>query len=625
MIISAPAREHNPRLRAVGTIIAAGFLILLVALWRVQVTHGGHYDNKQEAQSLRRIRIPAARGEIVDRNGVVLANNRPSYDIAIYLDQLDRKSKKSNVVTIAQANLGALGAALGLNVTLTAADVLTHYELRRPLPLPVWRDLRPETVAAFAERASNLPGADLIVMPVRQYPQGSLAAHLLGYVNKANENDDQEIEAFYYYQPDSVGRQGVERACDEYLRGSPGGRTIRVTPAGMVADDLGEKPAECGGRVTLTIDVRLQRIVEDALAHAPLALGKELRGAAVLLDARTGEVLAMASAPGFDPNIFNPGTPVQTVHNVLNNPAKPLWNRAIGGGYAPGSTFKTITLLAGLASGAVSPQDTVTCGGSLKIGNDPRPFRCWNDHGHGSIDAYRAITESCDVWFYQEGMKTGIDALTKVAAEFGLGQPTGFDVGKENKGFVPSPAWKRTQRGVKWMDGDTAQLSIGQSYLVITPMQMACVAATFANRGTCLRPYVVKRIESSDGQVVHEGQPEARAHLSATPQQLEFVRRAMHGAVQDYNGTAHPAAVAGLSVAGKTGTAEYDTKQGRLKCAWFMGFAPYDQPQVALAVLIEDASSGGHTAAPVAQKVFAKIFGKGAAETRASESEAYAD
>ena len=445
----------------------------------MQVVHGEHYGNRQDMQSLRRIRIPAARGEIVDRNGVVLANNRPSYDIAIYLDQLGRVSKKTDVVRVAQANLGALSATLGLPMTLADRDVRIHYQRRRPLPLPVWRDLRPEKVAAFAERASNLPGADLIVMPVREYPQGSLAAHLLGYVGKAGQDDtdEEEIEKFYYYQPDSVGRQGVEKACDEYLRGSPGGRTIRVNPAGRIADDLGEKQAELGGRVTLTIDANLQRIVEEALAHAHLSAGKELRGAAVLLDVRTGEVLAMASLPSFDPNIFNPGTPVQTVHAILNDPAKPMWNRAIGGGYAPGSTFKTITLLAGLQSGAISPQDTVVCTGSLQIGNWRRLFNCWDHAGHGRMDAYDAIKHSCDVWFYVEGMKTGVDAITKTAAEFGLGQPTGFDVGREEFGLVPSRAWKWTQRGEKWWDGDTAQLSIGQSFLLVTPLQMACIAA----------------------------------------------------------------------------------------------------------------------------------------------------
>ena len=625
MIISAPFRENNPRLRAIGAIIAGGLFLLLGALWRVQVMHGQHYDNKQDAQSLRRIRIPATRGEIIDRNGVVLANNRPSYDIAIYLDQLGVSKKSNNVVAIAQASLDVLGSELGLQNKLADRDIKIHYQKRRPLPMPVWHDLPPEQVAAFSERASNLPGTDLIVMPVRQYPLGSLAAHLIGYVGKADaDDDDEDIEKFSYYQPDSVGKQGVEKACDEYLRGSPGGRTIRVNPAGTIKDDQGEKQAERGGRVMLTIDVRLQRILEKALGEAPSSAGKQLSGAAVLLDVRTGEVLALASAPSFDPNIFGPGTPGQVIEAVMTDPASPMLNRTIGARYPPGSTFKPITLLAGLESGVISPQDTVTCPGFFTIGN--HTFHCWNHSGHGRVDAETAIRESCDVWFYERGLKTGVDTITKVAAEFGLGQPTGFDLGSEGRGLVPSAAWKRTQRGEKWWDGDTVQLSIGQSFLLVTPMQMACVAATFANRGTCLRPYVVKRIESSDGQVVHEGQPDVRTHLTAKPQQIEFVRHAMLGAVQ--NGTARPAAVNGLSVAGKTGTAQYDTivdgKTQRLDRAWFIGFAPYDQPQFAISALIEAARDGSHTAAAVASKVFAQAFGKTAEDARPAEA-IYAD
>ncbi len=628
MIISAPFRQYNPRLRAIGTMIGLGLLAVVVALWRVQVIHGGDYGNKQENQSLRRIRIPAARGEIVDRNGVVLANNRPSYDVAIYLDELGHLSKRTNILRVAQASLGAMSAALGMPLTITENDVLHHYETRAPLPLPVWRDLRPDQVAAFAERASNLPGADLIVMPIRRYPQGPLAAQVLGYVGRANESPDDEIEKFYYYQPDRVGQQGVEKACDEYLRGSPGGRTIRVNPAGMVAGDLGEKEAEQGGRVTLTLDVRLQRIAEKELAAAPALAGKELSGVVVLLDVRTGEVLAMASLPSFDPNIFNPGTPAQTIDTVLNDPGHPMLNRAIGARYPPGSTFKPITLLAGLSSGAISPQDTVTCTGSLVIGNwRNHPFHCHKHDGHGPVDAYRAITESCDVWFYEEGMKTGVDAIDKMAAEFGLGQPTGLDIGNETQGLVPTPAWKRLQQGVKWWEGDTAQLSIGQSYLLVTPLQMACVGATFANRGTALHPYVVKRIEAADGQVVHEGQPDVRAHLSATPQQIEVVRHAMLGAVQDAGGTAHTAAVKGLSVAGKTGTAQYKVAGRELPAdrAWFVGFAPYDQPEVAICVLIEAAAEGSHTAAAVASAVLAQAFGKHGEGSGPVQREAYED
>lgn len=625
MIISAPFRDKNPRLQVVGLIVGVGLFVLLVALWRVQVLHNKHYDNRLEAQSLRRIRIPSARGEIVDRNGVVLANNRPSYDIAIYLDQLGRVSKRQDIVRVAAASIGALSKALQMPVTLADRDVRIHYQRRRPLPLPVWRDLRPEMVAAFAERAGNLAGVDLIVTPVRQYPLGSLAAHVLGYVGRADHSAEEELEQFYYYQPDSVGRQGVERACDEFLRGAPGGQTLRVSPGGSVVERVGEKSAERGHRVVLTLDWRIQRIAETALYAAQLPAGKDLRGAVVVLDVRNGEVLAMASAPAFDPNIFNPGVPAERIRAVLDDPRSPMLNRAIGARYAPGSTFKLVTLLAGLETGSVKPQDTVVCTGSLQIGNWPRPFGCWNRRGHGPVDAMTAVRQSCDVWFYVKGMATGVDAISRYASDTGLGRSTGFDLGRDEAGVVPGPAWKRMQLGERWWDGDTAQLAIGQSFLLVTPLQLACMAATFANGGTLWKPFVVKRVERPDGELLRERQPEIQGRLHASGPHIEYVRQTMRAAVQGGDATGHRAAVQGLSVAGKTGTAEFDTQDGRIKRAWFMGFAPFEKPAVAVAVLIEDADSGGQTAAPVAGAIFAGIFQKTPESGGGADRSLYAD
>ena len=607
MIISAPFRDRNPRLAVIATIVGVGLLLLLTDLFRVQVVHGSRYDSREEAQSLRRIRIPSARGEIIDRNGVVLANNRPSYDIVIYLDQLGRISKKTDIVKIAEVNLATLSAALHLPVTLSDRDVRIHYQRRRPIPMPVWKDLHPDIIAAFAERADSLPGADLIVTPVRQYPHGALAAHVLGYVGHAEQTDEEELEHFYYYQPDSAGKQGVERAYDEFLRGAAGGRTIRVNPSGVNVGEVGERKAAVGDRVTLTLDTRIQKIVEDSLARVSLKAG----AAAVVLDPRSGEVLAMASAPTFDPNIFNPGVSKEKVNAIFTDGRSPMLNRAIGSRYAPGSTFKPVTLLAGLETGVINPHDTVVCAGEMKIGTWPRPFRCWlKPPGHGALDAMGAIRESCDVWFYQAGLKTGADAITKYATELGFGLPTGFELGRDLAGLVPTPTWKRVQKGERWWDGDTAQLAIGQSFLLATPLQMACVAATWANRGTRWQPFIVKRIENPSGEVLHEQQPEVRGRLSASPQNIDFVRQAMLGAIQAPDGTGRLAAVRGLTVAGKTGTAEFDTREGRINRVWFIGFAPFDDPKVALAVLIEDGVSGGHTAAPVAGQILAGIFQK---------------
>ena len=614
MIISTAYRDDNPRLFIVRGVIALGLLFLLVNLFRVQIIDRDRYGDREQAQSLRRIRLPAVRGEIVDRNGVVLANNRPSYDIAIYLDQLGRVSKRQDVARLAEKNIAAVGAALNLPVTVTDQEIRNQYDRRRPLPLTLWRDLPAQTVAAFVERAGNLPGTDLVVTPVRQYPLGKLAAHLLGYVGKAEQTEDEEVENFYYYQPDSAGKQGVERTFDDDLRGAPGGHTIRVNPTGVKVGEVGDKPAERGNRIVLTIDARIQHIAETALAHVVLPAGKELRGTVVVLDARDGEILALASWPAFDPNL--------SVVPLLNATDSPLLNRAVQCRYAPGSTFKPVTLLAGLEAGKIATSDSATCTGGLQIGN--RLFHCWNSHGHGRVDAFVAMMQSCDVWFYQEGMRTGVDAITRMAGELGLGQSAGVDFAHDIAGLVPTPAWKREHFNEKWWDGDTAQLAIGQSYLLTTPLQMANVAATLGNRGARWRPFVVKQIESPDGQVLQVTQPVLLTRLTAKPQNVETVRQAMFGAVQSAQGTGHHAAVRGINVAGKTGTAEFKTEHGMINRAWFIGFAPYEQPSVAVAVLIEDGVSGGHVAAPVAGQIFAGVFGK-SVETTGGGGATYVD
>jgi len=597
------------RLRILGGIITGGLMVLWLALFRIQVLNAEVYGSREQAQSLRRIRLPPSRGDIVDRHGVVLAQNRPSYDVVLYLDQL-RSSKRQDIYRLASSHLAVLAEVMNRPVTLTEREIRLHDQRRRPLPLTVWRNLPPPTQAAFAERAAQLPAVDLIATPVRHYPHGALAAHLLGFVGQAEQPDEADAEDYYYHQADTVGKQGIEKTCDEALRGAPGGRTIRVNPSGRCVGEVGYKPAERGDRVTLTIDVNIQRIVENALDHAPLSGGAELRGAAVVLDPRNGEVLAMASRPTFNPNLFTPGAPPEEVALLLRNPGSPLLNRATGARYAPGSIFKPISLLAMLESGRVKVGDTVDCRGSLQIGN--RSFGCWHRQGHGRVDALAAMRQSCDVWFYEKGIAAKVDNIAQMAIEFGLGQPTGFDGGSETAGLVPTPGWKRIHYGDRWWDGDTAQMAIGQGFLLTTPLQMACVAAALANGGTLWRPFVLRRIETADGTLVSERKPERRRTIFSS--HLEFVRQAMLEVVEAPNGTGHRAAVPGLRVAGKTGTAETDIRVDgavrRVKRAWFIAFAPFEAPQVALAVVFEQGEGGGHTAAPVAGRILADIFGR---------------
>ena len=445
MIISMPFRDHNPRLAVLAGGLGLGLLILLGALFRVQVVQAKErYSNREDAQSLRRIRIPSARGEIVDRVGVVLADNRPSYDIAIYLNQLGRITKNQDVAKIATPRITAISQVLGLPVTVTSNDILRHYEVRRPLPLPLWRAVTKEQIAVFEERASNLPGANLIAdarsspIPAR-LPRRACAFR--GSADGPRRPRMRIRKISITIRLTAPANKAWNILTTTTCAASAGGHTIQVNPGGSKVKDVSDEEAERGNRLVLTIDARIQRLVENALERTVLSAGKELRGAAVVIDPRSGEILAMASVPNFDPNIFTPGAPAGLVNSVLENPGKPLLNRATGARYAPGSTFKPITLLAGLESGAISPEDRVVCKGSLKIGN--HTFGCWQRSGHGSLDSYMAVLESCDVWFYEEGMRTGVDAISRMAMEFGLGRPTGLDFGHEVAGLVPTPAWKR--------------------------------------------------------------------------------------------------------------------------------------------------------------------------------------
>lgn len=620
IFVSSTLGNLNPRLRVLGGMMAVALLFLLFGMARIQVLRTGLWSEHEQKQSLRRVWLPSVRGEIVDRHGAVLANNRPSYDVVMYLDQVARISKKGNFMPIVRDRAQKLSDTMGMPIRLTEDDVKRHYAQNRPLPLTIWRDLSPEQVAYFSERAAHLTGADLMVNPVRQYPHGPVLAHVLGYVSLMRENpgDDQfDDDVFDYFQGDVVGKQGIELAYNKYLRGSVGARMIRVNPAGTTVEEVAVTPATRGNRVVLTIDLRLQQAAERALMSAPAVAGRKPRGAAVVLDPRNGEVLAMASTPSYDPTIFNPGASADAVNAVLRDESNaPLENRAARGLYAPGSTFKPVSLLAALESGVATTDgnEPVTCTGSMKIGSWQRPFRCWKHDGHGSVDMMHAMRQSCDIWFYERGMSTGVEKIAAVSREFGLGGRMGIDLAGEKSGVVPTPAWKKEKKDEAWWDGDTAQLAIGQSFLLVTPLQMACVAATLANGGTRWQPHLVREIHAADGTVLNKAQPRVLGQVKAARSHMEVARRSMLAAVMDANGTGHRAMVRDVVVAGKTGTAEKDITENeqrrRVNHVWFIGFAPYDNPTVALAVMLEEGDSGGHTAAPMAGQVLAAFFGK---------------
>jgi penicillin-binding protein 2 len=595
---------HVWRLLLTGLVMLACFGGLIVRLWNLQVAQGTEYQRRLAKQSLRSVRLPGIRGRIFDRRGVALADNRPSYCVSLYLEEFRQAGPSQRTVDRVMETLYRLAETMDRPLPLGPQDVRLHLGRRTPLPLVAWRDLDATAVARFQERSAEFPGAALTVEPVRIYPHGASACHLLGYVGRADESKlpgaaDDPDEKFHYYLPEMAGKSGVEKRLDGVLRAFEGGKLqIQVDVAGFKFDEVSRREPQPGSDVTLALDERIQRAAEDALAGE--------RGAVVMVDPRNGDVLALASQPGYDPNDFVPAVPAAIWDALRNDPARPLYNRASGGEYAPGSTFKPITLLAALHAGAVTAETRYSCPGYFQLGS--ARFRCWQHWGHGSIDLQAAIRYSCNVYLFHSALAAGPDAVQAMARACGFGRETGISLDFERPGLVPDNDWKRRERRDSWRDGDTCNLSIGQGALLVTPIQMALYAATLANGGTLWKPRLAARIVSAAG--VTNDIPAERAPDGPRwdARHVATVRAGMRDAVNEPDGSGKRAKLDGIVVAAKTGTAEYGVKGSGRKMTWMIAFAPFDAPRYAVALLVEDGVSGGTTAAPRVKQLLTRTF-----------------
>ncbi|HKA54660.1 MAG TPA: penicillin-binding protein 2, partial [Candidatus Binatia bacterium] len=470
----------------------------------------------------------------------------------------------------------------------------------------VAKDVAWSTLVAVESHQADIPGVDVEVSTKRQYPPDGLAAHLLGYVGEVNA---QEMTLFPGYRlGDLIGKFGVEKTWEADLRGRGGGQQIEVDAAGKRLRVLGEVEAQAGKSLMLTLDQELQKKTEAALE------GRE--GAIVVLDVHTGEVLAMASRPVFDPNVFARGIKPEEWNSLIVDPLHPLSNRAIQGQYPPGSTFKVLMAAAALEKGVITPATRFSCSGGLPFGN--HVFHCWKKGGHGSLDLQQAIAQSCDVYFYQVGQRLGINAIAEFARRFGLGKPLGVALDHEAGGVIPDPAWKKEVLNTPWFAGETLSVVIGQGYVTVTPLQMAVVAATIANGGTVYRPHVIKRVIDGESGSEKEYQPEVVNKLGLKPETVRLVQAGMRDVVNSPQGTGKKAQLPDVLVAGKTGTSQVIAgTRGKGKTlprqyrdhAWFIAFAPADAPEVAVACLLEHAGEGGGAAAaPVVRQVLADYF-----------------
>lgn len=572
------------RIRVLPVLLLIGCALLVARAWHLQVMQGEYFLQLSENNRLRSLRTKSLRGKILDRHGVVLADNRLAFTLMAIPEDLPSTDQ-------------LLPLLQKLEIDAEAEEVA---RLRRAAatfkPVPVRRDLSRLTVAYFAEHRMDFPGLFLDVEPLRSYPYSTRASHLLGYIGEISETHLQRAKGQDYQRGDLVGQYGLERTYEALLRGQYGLRQVEVDALGRETQLIAARPPRPGVNLVLTIDLQLQQVAERLL--------EPHRGAIVALDPQNGQVLAMASSPAFDPNTFSSHLSRADWVALTTNPARPLNNRALQGQYPPGSIFKMVTALAGLEHGTVNPSKSVHCAGRYQYGN--HTFRDWKHGGHGTVSLRQAIAESCDVYFYHLGQELGIDRIAQQAQALGLGQITGLVPDGEKSGLIPSSQWKRRARGQPWYAGETLSVAIGQGYTLFTPLQGAAMIATIANGGTVYKPTLVLRQESADGNIQQEIVPVVQHKLQVKPQHLATIRQGLWSVVNDPRGTGKKARHDQIVIAGKTGTAQairLPERFGRRHQealpekyrdhAWFVAFAPFDAPRIAVAILIENAGKGG--------------------------------
>ena len=591
----------NEKIRIGLLLLAIGmaFGFLTVMLWRIQVAHGESYARDELRQSVRRVRMPGMRGRIYDAGGGVLADNRPGFSVAIYLEEVRRPGGWSNTIDYIEELLDRLSVELEVERTLSREAIQLHVRRRLPMPLIAWRDIDESTLARWAEQVAGLRGVDIYTEAVRVYPRGRLAAHTLGYVGRADPIPD-EAEPFHYYLPEMEGRAGLESRFDEVMRAEAGARLVRVDVVGYRHEDLAVREPGSGQDIQLTIDPYVQSVAEEVLGDEP--------GAVVVLDPHNGDVLAMVSVPGYDPNDFVPAIPRALWDGLLADEDTPLVHRAISAAYAPGSIFKPVVAIAALENRLAEPHTVFHCPGSFSLGR--ATFRCWARQGHDRLNMRESLERSCNVYYFRLALLIGHDAVYHTARALHLGQRTGIELDFESTGLVPNDAWKRRVHNDGWRDGDTVNVSIGQGPILVTPLQMAVVAAAIANGGRVHTPRLVQGVRPFGDGPFTPIERTAPHDLNWSATTLQTVRGGMRDVIMGARGTARTATVPGLALAGKTGTAEFGLKEEGRKHAWMIAFGPYEDPRYAVAVMVDEGVSGGQTAGPMVGRIFEALHAR---------------
>ena len=575
------------------------FLLLALRLWYLQVIS---YDELQERSVRNRTRVVtlnAPRGPIYDRNSVLLVDNRPSFEISAMRQDVENRDLL----------LERLSKLLNIKVEELQErwDQGRSFPIYRPVTLAT--DVSREAMERVQEHSVDLPGVLTEVQPIRDYLDGGTSAHLIGYLGEITEDElREEGDSYNYRGGDLIGKTALEKTFEPYLRGTKGRRLVEVDVQGKLLRQLQVEPPKPGNKVFLTIDEELQKA-------ADVAFGDQ-SGAAVALDVKTGDILAMVSRPTFNPALFARGIAGDEWRALAQDKRHPLQNKVIAGQYPPGSTFKIVVALAALHEGVVGTKRTIDCKGDFEVGGSR--FRCWKKRGHGPTDLHKALRESCDVWFYQVGLELGIDKLSKAAKEFGLGSPVGYPLPGERAGVMPSQEWKQKNFHKPWYAGETVIASIGQGFVLATPLQLAVMTATVANGGKVLQPQVIRKVEDWEGNILLQPQPKVVRQLDYSVADLNAVREGLVAVVNSPRGTGKAAYLDDITVAGKTGTSQVVRRKSdeeeeeeindevpyRFRPhALFVAYAPAENPEIAVAVVVEHGQSGGRAAGPIARSI----------------------
>jgi penicillin-binding protein 2 len=570
----------------VGLLLVVALLAL--RLWHLQIREGPYYRDLSENNRTRSVTLEPARGLIYDRQGVLLANNVPSFSLYVSLEDVKDREALINTLT----NL------IGLDPTLVEKKLSGRGSKQLPRKVKDRLSLREATL--IESHRLDLPGVMIQVESQRNYPGGVTAAHLLGYVGEVSAEQLEKPEYADLHQGSIVGQYGVEKFFDRDVRGQAGQKSVEVDALGHEKRTVVVDQPQAGNDLYLTIDARLQALAENLLG--------EESGAIVALDPTNGDILAMASRPVFDPNVLSRElTPKQWVE-IVQDEGRPLNNRASQGQYPPGSTFKVLMAAAALETNTMAPSSTVQCTGGYQFGK--RVYRDWKAGGHGPMNLHQALVHSCDVYFYTVGQRMGIDTIASYAHQFGLGEETGVELPSERVGIVPSTEWKQKAKHEPWLPGETISASIGQGYVTVTPLQMASLIGTVANDGVMYRPRLVQGIMDRTSSQLQQLPVTPKRKLTIKPKALELIQDALADVVKEGTGTRAKSSI--VTIAGKTGTAqtaalrtgpEKDIPKKFRDHAWFVAFAPVESPKIAVAVLAEHMGHGGSAAAPLAKEV----------------------